>query len=102
MRMRPSAMFSAMLIPLGSLTSDGGAPAPRRPPARPALFRDGQEAGHGRPPPWLARDLHGSSVLVDDAVAEGQPQSQASRLGREEGREELGPRRLGNARALVG
>src|SRR5207237_4646862 len=77
MRMRPSAMLAI-------------------------LSRDGQEAGHRRPASRLARDLDGAPVLVGDAMAEGQPQSQPPLRGREEGREELGPRLLGNTCALVG
>src|SRR5439155_7579379 len=66
---RPATSCSSVL---GFARLGRRGPAPRRPAARPTSFRDGQEAGHGRAAPRLARDLYRALVFFDDAVAERQ------------------------------
>src|SRR5262249_34208015 len=66
-----------------------------------SLARDRKKAGDGGALAGLARDLDDALVLLDDAVAEGEAEAEPTALRGEEGREELGAGRLGDALALV-
>src|SRR5262245_20180774 len=70
--------------------------------ARSWLARDGQEARHHRATAAGAVHLDGPVMLLEDAMADGEPETEPARLGGEEGVEDPGPHRLGDARPLVG
>src|SRR5919106_4783938 len=53
-----------------------------------ALLRDGEEAGDDRAVPRVALHLDGAAVLLEDPVADGEPEPEAFVLRGEEGVED--------------
>src|SRR5262245_12225879 len=70
-------------------------------PRRPGSSGDGQETGHDGAATLGAVDLDGASVLFEDLMADGQAESEAVLLGREEWVEDPAAQRRRDSPTIV-
>src|SRR5713101_4439307 len=81
--------------------ASAGCPRRRRSGCATGSFGDGQEAGNGRTPAFSGLHVNGAPMLLEDAMAERQPEPEPALLGGEEGIEDPGAHGRGDAGSLV-